>query len=62
LKPAIGSELAGGLQLRSTANGTPVPLRATTAELLADALLVMVSLPVAAPIAVGSNCRLRVAV
>src|ERR1039458_10415995 len=39
----------------------PVPLRLITAVLLVDELLVMVSCPVAAPAAVGSNSTLSVA-
>jgi len=39
-----------------TAAPVPVPLRLTTAVLLVDELLWIVSCPVAAPVAVGSNC------
>lgn len=56
------TEPDGALQLRSTAIGTPDPLRATTALLFVVELLAIVSLPVAAPVAVGSNCTLSVAV
>jgi hypothetical protein len=38
----------------------PVPLRLTTAVLLVDELLWIVSCPVAAPVAVGSNCTFSV--
>jgi hypothetical protein len=38
----------------------PVPLRLTTAVLLVDELLWILSWPVAAPAAVGSNCTFRV--
>ena len=63
MNPAAGSvELVGATQLRSTSCGSPVPLRLTTADPLVDELLEMVSLPVIAPVAVGSNCRLSVAV
>jgi hypothetical protein len=39
----------------------PVPLRPITAVPLVEELLMMVSRPVAAPAAVGSNCTLNVA-
>jgi hypothetical protein len=51
----VFDEPVGALQLRLTANGTPVPLSATAAELFELELLVTVRLPVAAPAAVGSN-------
>ena len=38
----------------------PVPLRLTTATPLVDELLWIVSCPVAAPVAVGSNCTFSV--
>jgi hypothetical protein len=41
---------------------TPVPLRLTVAVPPAEALLAIVSVPVAAPEAVGSNCTCNVAV
>jgi len=40
----------------------PVPLRLTTAVLLVDESLWMVSCPDAAPVTVGSNCTLSVSV
>ena len=42
--------------------GRPVPLSAMVAALLVEELLAMVSVPLAAPAAVGSNCTVRVAV
>ena len=42
--------------------GTPVPPRLIAAEALVEELLAMVSVPLAAPAAVGSNCTVRVAV
>jgi len=42
--------------------GTPVPLRLTTVEVPVEELLVKVSVPVAAPATVGSNCTVSVAV
>ncbi len=49
-------------QVRPFNTGTPVPLRLTTVDVPADELLVNVKLPDAAPIAVGSNCTVSVAV
>ena len=46
-------------QLR-TGTAVPVPLRLTTAVLLVDELLWIVSWPVAAPAVVGSNCTFSV--
>ncbi len=40
----------------------PVPLRLTTAVLLADELLTKVSVPLVAPATVGSNCTVSVTV
>jgi len=57
-----GDSVVVKMDFKFTDRGTPVPLSATTAVLLDDALLVIVSLPVVAPVAVGSNCRLNVAV
>jgi hypothetical protein len=42
--------------------GTPVPLRLTAADPLVEELLTMVSVPLAEPAAVGSNCTVSVAV
>jgi hypothetical protein len=50
------------LQLRVLSEARPVPLRLTMVVLPAVALLVMVSVPEAAPAAVGSNCTCSVAV
>ncbi len=47
-------------QLNPVSIGTPVPLSATEVELPFDALLAMVSWPLAAPDAVGSNWRVTV--
>jgi hypothetical protein len=49
-------------QLRALSNGTPDPLRLTTVDVPLEELLVSVSVPEAAPAAVGSNCTVRVAV
>jgi hypothetical protein len=49
-------------QLNPVSTGTPVPLRFTIVELPVDELLVSVSVPDAAPAAVGSNCTVNVAV
>ena len=57
--------MVGALQLRSAeydAAATPVPLRLRLDELPVEELLVMISLPVAAPAVVGSNFTLNVAV
>jgi hypothetical protein len=50
------------VQERPVSIGTPVPLRLIAAALLVDELLTMVSVPLAAPAAVGSNCTVSVAV
>jgi hypothetical protein len=47
-------------QLNAVSIGTPVPLRLTSVELPFDALLAMVSWPLAAPEAVGSNWMVTV--
>ena len=49
-------------QVSALNTGIPVPLRLTTVEDPVEELLVMVSWPVAAPAAVGSNCTVSVAV
>jgi hypothetical protein len=64
LYPATGSEeLLGAFQLTNTVyeDATPVPLRLTVADGLLDELLLMVSVPVAAPAVVGSNSTVMVA-
>ena len=48
-------------QVSPVNTGTPVPVRLTAVELPVDELLVMVSVPEAAPAAVGSNCTVSVA-
>jgi hypothetical protein len=48
-------------QLKPVSNGTPVPLRVTEVEFPFDALLAMVSWPLADPEAVGLNWRVMVA-
>ena len=50
------------LQLSPVSSGTPVPLRPTTVEEPVEELLVKVSEPETAPVAVGSNCTVSVAV
>jgi hypothetical protein len=50
------------VQVRPVSTGTPVPLRLMGAEPLVDELLTMVSVPLAAPATVGSNCTVSVAV
>jgi hypothetical protein len=50
----VGAVIAGRTDV-------PVPLRAITAEGLVEELLVMVSAPVTAPAAWGSNCTLKLA-
>ena len=50
------------LQEMPVSFGSPVPLRAITAVLLMEELLVMVNRPAAAPSAEGSNCTLSVTV
>jgi len=47
-------------QFSPVSTGTPMPLRATVAEVAFDALLAMVSWPVAGPDAVGSNWMVTV--
>jgi len=49
-------------QLNPLSTGTPVPVKLTTIELPLEELLVRVSVPDAAPAAVGSNCTVSVAV
>jgi hypothetical protein len=49
-------------QVNPVSTGTPVPLSATLVVVPVDELLVRVSVPLAAPAAVGSNCTVRVAV
>ena len=49
-------------QLSPVRTGTPVPLRLIAVEVPEDELLVSVSVPDAAPLVVGSNCTVRVAV
>lgn len=60
MKPAT-LPLLGALQLRSTARGTPTPLRETVAVALVEELLATTSFPLAVPATVGLNCTLRVA-
>jgi hypothetical protein len=50
------------VQESTVSTGTPVPLRLTAADPLVEELLTMVSVPLAAPAAVGSNCAVSVAV
>jgi hypothetical protein len=50
------------VQVSPVRTGTPVPLRLMAAALLVDELLAKVSIPLAAPAAVGSNCTVSVAV
>ena len=50
------------VQVSPVRTGTPVPLRLIAAEPLVDELLAKVSIPLAAPAAVGSNCTVSVAV
>jgi len=45
-----------------TTAATPVPVIATMSDALACASLAMIKLPVVAPAAMGSNCKLSVAV
>lgn len=49
------TEEPGALQFRAMASGTPVPVKGIATELLVEELLLIVSLPDAAPVAVGSN-------
>lgn len=60
MKPAT-LPLLGALQLKSTAIGTPVPLSATVAVALVEELLTTTRFPLAVPVTVGLNCKLRVA-
>ncbi len=50
------------VQLSALSSGTPVPLRLTTVEEPLEELLVNVSEPETAPVAVGPNCTVSVAV
>jgi len=50
------------LQLKALSTGTPVPVNVTRDEVPVEELLVMVNCPVFAPVDVGSNWMLRVAV
>ena len=50
------------VQLSPLSTGTAVPLSATAVVVPVDELLVKVSVPEAAPVAVGSNCTVSVAV
>lgn len=62
--PATASgELAGASQLRLTSYevASPVPLRFTTTVGFASEVLTIVSVPVADPATVGSNCTFKVA-
>jgi hypothetical protein len=56
------SVLPGAGLLRTAGADAPVPLRLMTAEALEDELLAMVSVPLAAPEAFGSNWTVSVAV
>lgn len=58
--PAPVSELLA--QLRLVSKGTPVPVNATVEAAPVEELLSIVSVPVADPEAVGSNCTFNVAV
>jgi hypothetical protein len=49
-------------QVSPVNTGIPVPLRLTTVDIPVDELLVSVSVPLAAPAAVGSNCTVRATV
>ena len=49
-------------QLRPLNPARPLPLKLTAVEVPVDELLVSVSDPVTAPVEVGSNCTVRVAV
>jgi hypothetical protein len=65
LYPATGSvELLGAFQVTTTSyeEATPEPVRLTVAVGLLDELLEMVRAPVAAPVVVGSNSTVTVAV
>jgi hypothetical protein len=50
------------VQLNALSTGTPFPVRVITVEVPLEELLVKVSEPDAAPLAVGSNCTVIVAV
>jgi hypothetical protein len=63
LYPLIGTlDPEGACQLRSTLCGSPVPLRGTVKVGFADDVLLMVTCPVTAPTAFGSNVRVTVIV